>query len=70
MDTIVQYQLLGWILLPPLIGSLLNGILHLLYVNKEKKPKTISSLIAIFSYLCFNSYCLAGTIKISPRNYL
>ncbi len=49
MDTIVQYQLLGWILLPPLIGSLLNGILHLLYVDKEKKPKTITSLIAIFS---------------------
>ncbi|MCS7205408.1 MAG: NADH-quinone oxidoreductase subunit L [Leptospiraceae bacterium] len=44
---IIEYSLLGWILLPPLLGSLINGILHISNIHKEEKPKTLSSLIAI-----------------------
>ncbi len=49
MQNIIQNDLLGYIVLPPLIGAFLNGIIHLIYVNKEKKPKAISSLIAIIA---------------------
>ena len=49
MQNIIQNDLLGYIVLPPLIGAFLNGIIHLIYVNKEEKPKTISALIAIIA---------------------
>lgn len=63
MENIITYDLLGWIVVPPLIGAFLNGILHLIFVNHEKKPKTLSALIAViasgltfvFSLIAFNN---------------
>ncbi|GIX40463.1 MAG: NADH-quinone oxidoreductase subunit L [Leptospiraceae bacterium] len=49
MDKIIQYDLLGWIVLPPLLGSFINGLIHLIYIKKEQKPKTLSALIAIIA---------------------
>lgn len=49
MEKILEYDLLSLIVLPPLIGSFLNGIIHLIFVHKEKKPKMLSALIAIIA---------------------
>lgn len=48
---IVSYDLLVWILFFPFLGAILNGLLHVLFINKENKPKALSSLIAVFASL-------------------
>ncbi|MCM8819325.1 MAG: NADH-quinone oxidoreductase subunit L [Candidatus Omnitrophica bacterium] len=67
---ILSYDLLVWIVFFPLLGAILNGLLHIFSVQKENKPKTLSSIIAVSASLLsfvFTMFTFFDYIKEPPE---